>query len=165
MKKILLLVCFAAIALWSITHRNELAVWFDNDNFYRPIFEGNLDVLQKGSTVHAELKPSYNVRHGFFLIFPCDGMRSEQYNDLDGVIRYSFHSQGVELESKTIAVPSYPMKGLSSDGICDIVLFTFDLPFHGHEKVTLDVVVESPMMKLADHRNIRCKVSPAYWPK
>ncbi len=165
MKKILLLVGLAALVFWVNAHKNEFAVWFNSDDFYRPIFESDFDVFQEGSSVHAELKPSYDVRHAFFLIFPCDAMRSELYNNLDGIIRYSFHSQGVELESKTIALPPLPMKGLSSSGICDIALFTFNLPFQGHDEVTLDVVVESPIFKLAPHQNIRCKVSPAYWPK
>lgn len=164
MKKVLLLVGLVALVLWANNHKNELAVWFNSDHFYRPIFESDFDVFCTGSSAHAELKPSYDVRHGFFLTFPCDGMRSERYDHLDGSIRYSFHSQGIELESRTIALPAYPMKGLSSNGICDIALFTFDLPFRGHEEVTLDVVIESPIMKLAPHQDIRCKVSPAYWP-
>ena len=165
MKKIFLFIVLAAIFLWANAHKNELAVWFDSDNFYHPLFESDFDVYRAGSSIHAVLKPSYDVRHGFFLTFPCDGKISDRYNNLDGAIRYSLHSQGIELESKTIAVPSYPMRGLSSGGICDIVLFTFDIPFQGHDEVTLDVVVESPIMKLAPHQNIRCKVSPAYWPK
>lgn len=164
MKKVLLLVGLVALVLWANNHKNELAVWFNSDHFYQPIFESDFDVFCTGSSAHAELKPSYDVRHGFFLTFPCDGMRSERYDHLDGSIRYSFHSQGIELESRTIALPAYPMKGLSSNGICDIALFTFDLPFRGHEEVTLDVVIESPIMKLAPHQDIRCKVSPAYWP-
>ena len=164
-KTIVIFIVLLMIALWAKSCRNELAVWFNSESFYRPIYESDFGVFETGSTVHAELKPSYDVRYGFFLVFPCESMPVNFFADLDGSIRYTIQANGVELESKTISVPSRPMSGLSSGGLCDIVVFTFDLPFQGYDEVTLDVVLESPITKLASYQNIRCKVAPAYWPK
>ena len=162
----LLILGLIAMAVWANAHRNELAVWFNSDSFYRPIFSRDFDVLQSGSTVRAELTPSYDVRHGFFLTFPCNDVMSTKYANMDGSIHYSLYADGVELQSETLAVPKRPMMGLSSSGICDILLFTFDLPFKGSSPVTLEVVVDSPIAALAPHRNdVKCEVSPAYWPK
>lgn len=153
------------LAFWSNNHRNELAVWFNSDSFYKPIFESSIDVTHPGSLVRAELMPSYDVRHGFFLTFPCENMMSTYYSNMDGSIHYSFYLNGVELDSETIDIPPHPMMGLNSSGICDIVLFTFDLPYKGHDVITLEVVLETPITKLAAYKDIQCKVSPAYWPK
>ncbi|WP_272699842.1 hypothetical protein [Desulfovibrio sp. Fe33] len=162
----ILIAVLIVIAIWANSHRNELAVWFNSDSFYKPIFIGDLNVLQPGSTVSAQLTPSYHVRHGFFLTFPCDDISLESYCNTEGSIRYSFLLNGIELDSKTIAIPKRPMRGQDSNGICDIALFTFDLPFQGHDSVTLKVVVESPFSKLSHYqKDIRCEVSPAYWPK
>ena len=162
----ILILGLLALALFANVYRNELAVWFNADSFYKPIFTGDLDVLHPGSIVRAELTPSYDVRHGFFLTFPCEDLRYVHIDDMEGVVRYSFYANGIELESKTITIPRRPMMGIHSGGTCDIVLFTFDLPYHGHSTVTLEVVVESPILKLAPYReDIKCEVSPAYWPK
>ena len=162
----ILILGLLALAFFANAYRNELAVWFNADSFYKPIFIGDLDVLQPGSVVRAELTPSYDVRHGFFLTFPREDMGYTYFTNIDGSVRYSFYANGVELKSKTISIPRQPMMGMYSDGTCDIVLFTFDLPYQGHSTVTLEVVVESPILKLAPYRkDIKCEVSPAYWPK
>ncbi|QJB55883.1 hypothetical protein [Pseudodesulfovibrio sp. zrk46] len=166
MKKILfLLFIIIALGYWANANRNELAVWFNTDSFYRPIYTGNINVLQSGSTIHAELKPSYDVRHGFFITFPCESVMPEFFSGLDGSIRYTFRAEGVELMSKAVSFPSNPISGMNDDH-CDIALFTFDLPFEGHESITLDVTIESPITKLAAYqKEMKCEVSPAYWPK
>ncbi|WP_319470569.1 hypothetical protein [uncultured Pseudodesulfovibrio sp.] len=164
-KAILLILGLIALAFWTNANRNELAVWFNADSFYRPIFTSSFDVLQSGSTVRAELTPSYDVTHGFHLAFPCESLPLYYFADLDGSIRYSILSEGIELKSETISIPPHPISILTGEG-CEIVLFTFDLPFQGHDVVTLEVVLESPITKLAPYQgNFQCIVSPAYWPK
>nr|WP_321974341.1 hypothetical protein [Pseudodesulfovibrio indicus] len=160
----ILIAVLVVIAIWANSHRNELAVWFNSDSFYKPIFIGDLNVLQPGSTVSAQLTPSYHVRHGFFLTFPCETLPIDFFANLDGSIQYTIKSGDIVLTSKLISPPTHPMGGLNERG-CDIALFTFDLPFQGHESVTLEVAVKSPITKLAPYQNIRCEVSPAYWPK
>lgn len=160
----ILIVVLLIAAFWANSHRNELAVWFNSDSFYKPIFMGNLDVLHSGSTVSAELTSAYDVRHGFFLTFPCDQLPLDFFTNLDGSIQYTIKSGDIVLVSKVVSPPPHPMGGLNEKG-CDIVLFTFDLPFQGHDSVTLEVVVKSPITKLATYQDIRCEVSPAYWPK
>ncbi len=164
-KAILLILCLIGLAFWANANRNELAVWFNADSFYRPIFTSSFDVQEPGISIRAELKSTYQVRHGFFLTFPCDNLMSEVYNNLDGSIRYSFYSKGVELESKTIPIPQQPMMGQNRNGVCNIVLFTFDLPYQDHDIVTLEVELESPITQLIAYKDIQCEVSPAYWPK
>lgn len=163
-KTALFFVGLLAIVFWTNSHRNELAVWLNSNSFYKPIYSSKFDTLHPGSTVRAELTPSYDVKHGFFLVFPCENLPLDFFANLDGTIRYTILANGVELESKTMQPPTHPMGGLKN-GNCDIALFTFDLPFKGHKKITLEVVLESPITKLAQYKNIRCEVSPAYWPK
>jgi len=163
-KACILFVVLVVVSIWANSHRNELAVWFNSDAFYRPIFTGNLDVFRSGSSVSAKLSPAYDVRHGFFLTFPCETLPMDYFANLDGSIRYSIKSGDILLLSKIVSPPRHPISGLKERG-CDIALFTFDLPFQGHDTVTLEVVVESPMTKLASYQNIRCEVAPAYWPK
>jgi len=165
MKKAGLLIAAILVAFfWANSHRNELAVWFNSDSFYKPVFTGELDVFQSGSSVTAELTSSYNVKHGFFLIFPCDSLPVDFFANLDGSIRYTIKSGGMVLESRKIAPPSHPIGGINEKG-CSVALFTFDLPYQGHDSVTLEVVVLSPITRLASYQNIRCEVAPAYWPK
>jgi hypothetical protein len=145
--------------------RNDLAVWFNTDSFYKPIYSSDFNVLQTGYVVRAELKPSYDIRHGFFLAFKHESCNFQEYNDMSGAIHYTIYTDTVKLESKTISIPNQPMWGLRSDGTCDIALFTFDLPYQGHDKITLEVTVESPIIELAPYRDIiKCEVYPAYWP-
>lgn len=167
MKKVALLsVGLIAVVFWVNAQRNELAVWFNSESFYRPIFKSDFDVLQIGHAVRAELKASYDVRHGFFLTFPCDNIMSRAYDNLDGSIRYSLYSDGVELESESITIPQRPIMGQNNNGICDMVLFTFNLPYKGYDTITLEVLLESPITGLAPYQeNLQCEVSPAYWPK
>ena len=165
MKKIVvLMISLIALVFWANANRNELAIWFNANSFYRPIFTSDFNILDSGSTVRAELKPSYDVQHGFFLAFPCESLPLDFFANLDGSIRYTFWTKGVELESKTISIPPHPIGGLKG-GICDIALFTFDLPYKGHDIVTLEVVIEKPITKLRGYKDIQCEVSPAYWPK
>ncbi len=114
-------------------HRNDFAVWFNSDSFYKPIFEDDFEVLKAGSSIRAELAPSYDVRHGFFFTADCEGFRD--FDDLDGSFRYSFYSNGVKLESKNITIPFRTPKVWTSEGVCRIALFTFELPYKGHYTV------------------------------
>lgn len=87
------------------------------------------------------------------------------FANLDGVIKYTISAEDVELESRTIHTPPHPISVLKDSG-CEIVLFTFDLPYKGHKKITLDVILESPITKLASYQvDFQCKIYPAYWPK
>ena len=160
----LLIVALLIASLWVNSHRNELSVWFNSDSFYKPIFTDKFDVLRSGYRVSAELESVYDVRHGFFLTFPCDNLPTDFFADLDGSVHYTIKSGDIVLTTKTISPPQHPMGGLDTKG-CNILLFTFDLPFEGHNSVTLEVVVSSPITKLAPYQPIRCEVSPAYWPK
>jgi hypothetical protein len=83
---------------------------------------------------------------------------------MDGLISYTISYQGAILESKIIAPPARPINGITSAGQ-DVLLFSFELPFQGHDEVELDVVVKSPITKLKRYEGaIRCVVKPAYWP-
>lgn len=165
MKKIILLtIGLVAFLIWANINKNLLAVWFNSDSFYKPIYSSSFDVSQPGTVVRAELTPAYEVEHGFHLSFPCESIPLDNFANLDGSIRYTIESKGIKLVSRTIQIPSHPISILEKNG-CEIVLFTFELPYKGHEIVTLEVNIEEPILKLATYQNIRCEVAPAYWPK
>lgn len=166
MKKILLLVILVSIVGWHLSKSNDFAVWFNTDNFYRPIFSAKFDVAQPGYTVRAQLFHRYDVTHGFFLEFPYKDFDIDKFSELDGVILYTFSSKGVVLKSERLAVPSRPMGG-GKNGMRDLVLFTFELPYaKGVQDVTLEVILISPITDLLPYSDVvNCKVAPAYWPK
>ena len=142
MKNAGLLIAVILVAFFGAnSHRNELAVWFNSDSFYKPIYSSSFDVSQPGTVVRAELTPAYEVEHGFHLIFPCESTPLDSFANLDGSIRYTIESKGIELVSRTIQIPSHPISILKKNGY-EIVLFTFELPYKGHEIVTLEVSIE-----------------------
>lgn len=163
MKKIIVIILAAVGAYW-VSQTNDFAVWFNSDEFYHPIFSSELDVSKSGSTVSAVLNERYDVRHAFSLVVPYDDNRFDDFNNLDGRIRYTFTSNDTVLESKTISIPARPSVGLNKH--FEIPLFSFDLPFEGYDQVHLEVVVVSPITKLEKYRGrIGCEVSTDYWPK
>jgi len=166
MKKLLILIILVVIAGWQLSKSNDFAVWFNTDNFYRPIFSAKFDVAEPGYTVRAQLSHRYDVTHGFFLEFPYTDFDIDQFSDLDGAILYTFSSKGVILKSERMAVPSRPMGGFKN-GMRDLVLFTFDLPYaKGVHDLTLEVTLISPITGLLPYSDtVNCKVAPAYWPK
>jgi hypothetical protein len=164
MKKYMFLVAVIGTVIFIYMNRNVLYAFFDTDNFYRPLYENDFDVLQDGTGVHADLKSSYDVEHGFFLLFPYESRDFDSVYEMDGLISYTISYQGAILESKIIAPPARPINGITSAGQ-DVLLFSFELPFQGHDEVELDVVVKSPITKLKRYEGaIRCVVKPAYWP-
>ncbi|MBI9078782.1 MAG: hypothetical protein JEY79_03465 [Pseudodesulfovibrio sp.] len=166
MKKLLLIITLLAITILAISRTNDFAVWFNAEKFYRPIYSADFDVMNKETTIKIKLENSYNVKHGFSLVFPCKTVDYRSFTDLDGLLQYKFISNNKLLEKRTIPIPTRPILG-TNDGKCDLVLFTFDLPFQkATGDVFLEVTVESPITKLEKYRgSIRCEISPAYWPK
>jgi hypothetical protein len=165
MKKLLLITTLLAITILAISSTNDFAVWFNAEKFYRPIYSANFDVMNKGTTVRIKLNSEYNVSHAFFLVFPCE-YKEWQFNELNGIVKYSFMSDGKILKTSNTTILKNPISGYKH-GMCDIALFTFDLPFQkATGDVFLEVTVESPITKLEKYRGlIRCEISPAYWPK
>ena len=164
MKKIIALFLLAGGIYW-ITQTNDFAAWFNSDEFHRPIYSSEIDVSKGESSIHARLNSRYKIRHGFSLLLPQDGHWFEDFNNLDGRIKYTFTSNNNILQSETITIPSRPMMGLS-DGQFEIILFTFDLPLKDVDEVELEVVVLTPITKLDGYKGrVRCEISPAYWPK
>lgn len=166
MKKLLILIILVVIAGWQLSQSSDFAVWFNTDNFYRPIFSAKFDVAEPGYTVRAHLSHRYNVRHGFFLTFPHKGINIDKFSELDGAILYTFSSKGVVLKSERIAVPPRPMGGFK-DGIWTLALFTFELPYaKGVRDLALEVTLISPITDLLPYSDtVNCEVAPAYWPK
>lgn len=166
MKKIIFVIFLVAIAGWHLHKSNEFAVWFNSDNFYRPIYSAAFDIARPGFTVQAHLSQNYDVTHGFFLEFPCDSYDLRSVYDLDGIIRYTFWSKGVVLKSEQIPLPSRPMGGFKK-GKRNFVLFTFELPYAKDvNNLTLEVTLLSPITQLLPYADsVKCKVAPAYWPK
>jgi len=165
MKKRYIILIIIVSCLWAIWRSNYFAANFRTETFYKPIFSQDFDVMKEGSTINTLLKPSFHVRHGFFLVFPCTNWFSTTDN-LDGQIKYSFLSNGEIIETKTMDIPARLMAGYNGKK-CDVVLFTFDLPYKRVTgPISLKVTLLSPITKLAQYRDvIRCEVAPAYWPK
>jgi len=166
MKKTILFALLFIVTMWAISRTNDFAVWFNAEKFYRPIYSASFDIMNKGTTIKVKLKNSYDVKHGFSLVFPCKNIDYRAFTNLDGLIQYKFLSDNKPLEGRIISPPTHPILG-TSNGECDLVLFTFDLPYKKTTKdVFLEVTLKSPITKLEKYRDsIRCEVSPAYWPK
>lgn len=166
MKKLSFLIIFITLFIWMIWRSNYFAANFRTETFYHPIFLENFDVLQKGASVQATLINSFNVEYGFFLVLPCNNPAIEPFTNLDGIIEYKLIAKGKTLTSKRISPPSRPVFGKNHNE-CSLLLFPIRFPNSFlNSKVELEVTVIYPITKLEMLRNnIKCKVSPAYWPK
>lgn len=168
MKKILVLLIavIAVITVFALLETTYFASWLTPSKFHTPIFTAKFDATSTGTTIKAPLHNSYDVKHGFFLVFPCDDIGSTSYSAMGGVFRYTFFSGNKVLESKTMSPPPKAIRGYSGD-MCDLVLFTFDLPYKNNpENLFLEVAMLTPVPQLAKFSgNIQCKIAPVYWSK